>query len=233
MCISAEASRNMFIGGVVSSVLLMKFGLKKLESYNLFLVIVFLYVILMQGIDYLVWTDLNCKLGRNKLAGILGAFLNYSQPLFVLLIGYLVLSKKINKTVLGLNGVYLLLFVYFLYSYYSKGDYCSSVDPETGNLVWNWTQSSIIKVLALGYFIVLFTNLLSFSDNNYMLVVNSLILLYVLMIMANIKNYKSIGNLWCFVTPTIIVLFLIFQLVFPKFSLNKIHKKYLRNITSM
>ena len=112
MCISAEASRNMVIGGVVSSVLLMKFGLKKLESYNLFLVIVFLYVILMQGIDYLVWTDLNCKLGRNKLAGILGAFLNYSQPLFVLLIGYLVLSKKINKTVLGLNGVYLLLFVY-------------------------------------------------------------------------------------------------------------------------
>ena len=87
MCISAEASRNMFLGGVISSVLLMKFGIKKLESYNLFLVIVFLYVILMQVIDYLVWTDLDCKLGRNKIAGILGSFLNYSQPLFVLLIG--------------------------------------------------------------------------------------------------------------------------------------------------
>ena len=233
MCISAEASRNMFLGGVISSVLLMKFGIKKLESYNLFLVIVFLYVILMQVIDYLVWTDLDCKLGRNKIAGILGSFLNYSQPLFVLLIGYLILSKKINKGVLGLNIVYLVLFSYFLYNYYSKGEFCSSVDPDTGNLVWNWTQSNIIKVLALAYFIVLFTNLLSFSDNNYMLLVIALIFIYVLMVMANIKNYKSIGNIWCFITPTIIVLFLIFQRVFPKFSLNKIDKKYLRNISSM
>lgn len=233
MCISAEASRNMFIGGVISSALLFKYGLKELKNYNLFLIIVFLYVILMQVIDYLVWTDLSCELGRNKVAGILGSFLNYSQPLFVLLIGYLVLSKKINKHILRLNLIYLVLFLYFLYNYYSKGEYCSSIDPETGNLVWNWTQTSIIKVLALGYFIVLIANLLSLSDNNYMIFVIALILLYVCMVMANIKNYKSIGNLWCFVTPTIIVIFLIFQHMFPKFSLNKIHKKYLRNITSM
>ena len=233
MCISAEASRNMFLGGVISSVLLMKFGSNKLEKYNLFLIIVFLYVILIQIIDYLVWTDLDCTKGRNKIAGLFGSFLNYSQPLFVLLIGYLVLTKKINKSVLGLNVVYLVLFAYFLFDYYSKGKYCSTVDPETGNLVWNWTQSSMIKVLALGYFIVLIVNLLSFTDNNYMIFVIALILFYVMMVMANIKNYKSIGNLWCFITPTIIMLFLIFQSVAPKFSINKIDKKYLRNISSM
>lgn len=233
MCISAEASRNMFIGGIVSSLLLYKFGIKGLNKQNLFLIIVFLYVISMQVIDYLVWTDLDCKLGRNRIAGILGSFLNYSQPLFVLLIGYLVLSKNIKKGVLGLNLVYLVLFVYFLFNYYSKGEFCSSVDPETGNLVWNWTQSSIIKVLALGYFIVLFVNLLSFADNNFMLFAIGLILLYIIMVMANIKNYKSIGNVWCFVTPTIIVLYLVFQVAFPKFSLKKIDKSYLKGISSM
>jgi len=233
MCISAEASRNMFLGGLVSSVLIMKFGLKKLEKYNLFLVITFLYVILMQIIDYLIWTDLNCKNGRNKLAGIAGSFLNYSQPLLVLLIGYLVLSKRINKKIVILNVVYSILFLIFLYIFYTKGKYCSKVDPETGNIIWNWTKDKFMIIMIIAYIVTLFTNLLSFSDNKYMILVNGFIIGYLLLVVFNIKNYNSIGNLWCFITPTIILLFLIFQHLYPKYLINKIDKKYLRNISSM
>ena len=233
MCISAEASRNMFLGGLVSSVLIMKFGLKKLEKYNLFLVITFLYVILMQIIDYLIWTDLDCKNGRNKLAGIAGSFLNYSQPLIVLLIGYLVLSKRINKKIVVLNVVYSILFLIFLYKFYTKGKYCSKVDPETGNIIWNWTKDKFMIIMIIAYIVTLFTNLLSFSDNKYMILVNGFIIGYLLLVVFNIKNYNSIGNLWCFITPTIILLFLIFQHLYPKYLINKIDKKYLRNITSM
>jgi len=233
MCISAEASRNMFLGGVVSSVLLMKFGLKKLEKYNLFLVITFLYVTLMQIIDYLIWTDLDCKNGRNKLAGITGPLLNYSQPLLVLLIGYLLFSKRINKEIVVLNVVYTILFLVFLYTYYTKGKYCSKVDTETGNLIWIWTKDKFMIIMIIAYIVTLFTNLLSFSDNYYMMLVHGFIFGYLLLVVFNIKNYNSIGNLWCFIAPTIILLFLIFQHLYPKSLINKIDKKYLRNILSM
>ena len=233
MCISATASRNMYLGGLIASALLLKFGIKSLNKYNLFLVISFLYVILMQVIDYLVWVDLECKRGTNKFAGILGSFLNYSQPLFVLLIGYLLLSKRINKTVMTLNIIYLVIFAIFLFRYYSKQEFCTNVDSDTGNLQWSWTKDKLIGVIMAGYILVLFINLLSFSDNNYMLVATGLIFLYLILVLFKVKNYNSVGNLWCFITPTIVILYLLLQLAFPKFCINKIDKKYLRNITSM
>ena len=68
----------------------------------------------MQVIDYLVWIDLDCKRGTNRLAGILGSFLNYSQPLIVLLVGYLVITKKINKNIKIMNIIYSILMTYSL-----------------------------------------------------------------------------------------------------------------------
>lgn len=233
MCISATASRNMYLGGLIASALLLKFGIKSLNKYNLFLVGSFLYVILMQLIDYFVWIDLDCKKGTNKVAGILGSFLNYSQPFVVLLMGYLLLSKRINKNVLTLNIIYLVIFAIFLFRYYSKQEFCTKVDPATGNLQWNWTTDKLIGVVITGYILVLFINLLSFSDNNYMLMATGLIFVYLILVLLKVKNYNSVGNLWCFITPTIVILYLLLQLAFPKFCINKIDKKYLRNITSM
>ena len=125
------------------------------------------------------------------------------------------------------------LFLIFLYIFYTKGKYCSKVDPETGNIIWNWTKDKFMIIMIIAYIVTLFTNLLSFSDNKYMILVNGFIIGYLLLVVFNIKNYNSIGNLWCFITPTIILLFLIFQHLYPKFLINKIDKKYLRNISSM
>ena len=121
----------------------------------------------------------------------------------------------------------------FLFRYYSKQEFCTKVDSATGNLQWNWTTDKFIGVVITGYILVLFINLLSFSDNNYMLVATGLIFVYLVLVLFKVKNYNSVGNLWCFITPTIVILYLLLQLAFPKFCINKIDKKYLRNISSM
>ena len=233
MCISADASKNMYIVGLISAFLLVNFGLKSLRKENLYLTIVFLYIILMQVIDYLVWIDLDCKRGTNRLAGILGSFLNYSQPLIILLVGYLVITKKINKNIKKLNIIYVILLAIFLIRFYMKGDFCTKIDRATGNLRWSWTKEPLIKVMMVAYIIVLFANLLTFTENNYMVTAIGLIIFYLLLVLLKVKNYNSIGNMWCFITPTIVLLYLFVQRAFPKFSINKIDKKYLRNITSM
>ena len=84
----------------------------------------------------------------------------------------------------------------------------------------------------VAYIIVLFANLLTFTENNYM-VTAGLIIFYLLLVLLKVKNYNSIGNMQVFYYPNNCSFIPFCSKSISKFSINKIDKKYLRNITSM
>ena len=88
MCISLKASVNTFLLGVISSLALVFFGNQNMLAYNIIVAGIFIFVSLMQLVDLGMWIDLDCSLGTNKLASILGPALNWFQPTAVFLIIY-------------------------------------------------------------------------------------------------------------------------------------------------
>ena len=45
---------------------------------------------------------------------------------------------------------------------------------------------------------------------------------YVAVILLGVKNYNSAGNLWCFLSPTMIIVLLIIQSLVPKMMSKKV-----------
>jgi len=98
MCISARASINSFAFNIIGAILLVVFGNKEIKMYNIITALFFAFVGLMQLVDFGMWIDLGCTLGTNKLASILGPFLNFLQPVAILLIVLFMFKKtKIGK----------------------------------------------------------------------------------------------------------------------------------------
>jgi hypothetical protein len=98
MCISARASINSFAFNIIGAILLVVFGNKEIKLYNIITAVFFAFVGLMQVVDFGMWIDLGCSLGTNKLASILGPFLNFLQPVAIFLILLFMLKKtKIGK----------------------------------------------------------------------------------------------------------------------------------------
>lgn len=224
MCISKEASSQMLIFGILSCVLLISFGIKSLFKYNLVLSISIAYVLLMQVIDWLIWSDIECNGWKNKLAGKLGPIFNYTQPLILLLVINIIFNKKISKFVILLNCIYGLSLIVYLFYYKKeqekrKNPYCTFIDKETNHLVWPWDKLKIINAF---YLIIVLINILLICDNYFIVLTILFIYAYLILISMGVKNKKSIGNLWCFIIPTIIIILLIIQHILPKLLTKKI-----------
>ena len=78
MCISYSASINSLFINLLSSICLILYGNSNLKSYNLIFGMFSIYTSLMQLVDLGIWNDLNCKIGTNKIASLLGPLLVYT-----------------------------------------------------------------------------------------------------------------------------------------------------------
>ena len=58
-----------------------------------------MFVSLMQFIEYMMWSDIKCKNGINKLASLIGPIFNQTQPILILLISmiFLISNNKISN----------------------------------------------------------------------------------------------------------------------------------------
>lgn len=111
MCISAKASINSFLLNLIGCIALIKFGNKNLQVYNVIIAGFFIFISLMQLVDLGMWVDLKCKLGTNKIASALGPILNFTQPIALFIIVYVVLNytqygKKETKQILNRERKY-------------------------------------------------------------------------------------------------------------------------------
>ena len=146
MCFSKEVSLATFIMGLFTSYLCLTVGTPEYNVIGFF----FGFVILMQGIEYILWKHQLCD-SLNKNVSLFGMILNHLQPviLFILLAVYL----KTDNIDLFVLGLYLLVII--PYSIQFLRDKNCTVKNDKDHLVWKWNQMNkgafvyIIFLLAL------------------------------------------------------------------------------------
>ena len=130
-----------FIFGISTSLLLINYGNKENNKINKAIGLFYIFISLMQFVEYLIWKDINCTSGYNNLASYIGLLLLYLQPLILLLLCRKYLdSKNIihNKIILIINIIFI-FYVLYCYNNYIKNEnnLCITTNEEN-HLVWKW-----------------------------------------------------------------------------------------------
>jgi len=197
MCFSAKLSLTSFLVGIVSSVLLITYGNEESKKTNKAIGYFFMFVSLMQLIEYFMWKDLKCVNGLNKTASILGPLFNHLQPIVLLVLGYHYIDNGIvDKNIMLIINA---LFFGYVIKKYNPGLICTTVnkltrtDTETcdAHLDWQWKYGFDYKI----YHSVMLINAFQFIKNKNLM--TSFILSYIILYF-NILNKHNVGELWCF-----------------------------------
>jgi len=199
MCFSAPVSFLTFIIGIVGCFALMKYGNKKYYQDNMVVGIFFIFIALIQLMDYFFWIDLKNKLGINHIITLIGPLLNIGQPLILYFIKCLYFKPEITLSVFNINTFYVIINMF--YFIYLVGMYNNFIQNKAGKLVtstshghllWPW----IAYFNPYYYLIVLAINIFYLTNFTYSLV-GFLILYFFLFISYHLFSY-NVGELWCF-----------------------------------
>lgn len=209
MCFSASSSLITFFIGISGSFILMKYGNKKYKKENIVNGFFFIFIALIQLMDFCFWIDLKNKMGLNHLVTILGPLLNVGQPLILYIIKYLFFKPTINLININNNTLYAYLnfgyFIYLLDVYYNFLQKSKlTTGTSHGHLLWPWIKFTNPYV----YCITLSLNLFYLTNFNYSLM--GFIILYFFLFISWIYFNYNIGELWCFFgafMPLIICIF--------------------------
>lgn len=206
MCVSASASLKSFFSTLIFIGLLLKFGLKKFQKFNLFFSLTILYVILMQLIDYFIWIDIDCKKGFNNVATKLGPIIMFSQPLIIYLLGrHIFLERKVPFLLTIINILYLVYLTINVIANWNKNN-CTGILEETGHLLWKWKW----QPQGYLYFALIAINFLFYANHFYGKTALGITIL--LLILVSFIRKKSSGELWCFSAAAIPGIILVLQL---------------------
>lgn len=221
MCWSRDVSIMAFTLIVGGSLLLKNFGNPEYKQYNNIIAYFFIFVGLMQLVDFFMWIDLKCKKGYNNIATISGMILNYLQP-FILFILILIFTKiktenkqPIIKFSKYLNYGYLAVIVglfihYITTTIRSKTRFCSGVNSE-GHLKWFWSDKYVSWYFL--YNVVMIFNIYLLWHLGYSII--SPIICYILLLVSMIYFKQNIGELWCF----FVVIIPLFELIRQQFKI--------------
>jgi hypothetical protein len=196
MCFNDKVSLFTFALGTTFSLLLIFKGNQKYKPENITSGIFFIFISLIQFMDFLFWIDLNNEMGINKITTILGPVLNAFQPVILYLIKVfyykpdLISMKNFNLPFLIINTVYTLFFAkgYFNFLNTSK----LTTGTSHGHLKWPWVEYFNPYL----YLIVLALNIFYMFDLKYATTLFTITYAF-LGLSATYFNY-NIGELWCF-----------------------------------
>jgi hypothetical protein len=211
MCYSKKLSLTSLLFGIFSSILLIIFGNKISRNTNYAIGIYFIYVSLMQFIEYLMWSDIKCENNLNKIASLLGPLLNHFQPIIILLLQYLFIKSNkiipVNLLII-INIIYILYIIYKYYIYISnKNNLCTKVNSDN-HLDWNWKYDFNYNY----YFIIYFINIINFYNNKNIIIT---IIFGYLLLFISINNFnKNVGEFWCLMVTCVPLINLFAQKVF-------------------
>jgi hypothetical protein len=196
MCFNASTSLLTFIIGITGSFLLINFGNPIYVKENNVFGIFFIFIALIQLMDFFLWKDLNNKYGINHLFTLLGPLINTGQPVILYLIKYFYFKPKIS---LGYNintfyALFNLLYLIYLFNVYfnfiTNGNLITST--KNGHLYWPWIEFSN----PIFYVILLALNMFYFTNFTYSLAV--FFITYFCLLLSYIYFYNNLGELWCF-----------------------------------
>jgi hypothetical protein len=194
MCYSKDLSLASLTFGVFASLILINFGNKESASTNKAIGYFFLFVTLMQLVEYFLWSDINCQNGLNKLGSLLGPILNHLQPVVLLLLASFFLEPT------NLISINLIIPANILYICYVGYEYIKYISNESNlcvrtnkcdHLDWSWKKDFNYTF----YFIISFMNVANFYKNTNLIV--SFGLSYLLLIVSIFNYQYNIGEFWC------------------------------------
>ena len=192
MCFSKNLSLLSFIFGIASSLLLIFFGNKESSDTNKAIGYFFIFVSFMQFIEYLIWSDIDCKKGLNMIGSVFGPIFNHLQPICILILCTIFLKSSYiipNKILIFINAIYLLYVVYEYYIYIIK-DRCIKKN-KYGHLDWIWKYNFNY----IFYYVISFINIINFYKNINLII--SVIVSYFLLVISIFEFHENIGELWC------------------------------------
>jgi len=186
MCFSAKASLGSLLIGFVGSLLLVSLGDRTNISFGVF----FIFISLIQLMDFAIWSDLDNKIGLNRIATMIGPILNVGQPLIMFIIKRIVYQNRGFDVVAGLNALYTACLIRTYYLFIKAGDLSTKV--EQGHLKWPWLRHTD----KVAYLIMFVINALYLSEFRFSLVVTS-ITGFFLFISHSYFAYH-VGEVWCY-----------------------------------
>ena len=189
MCINSNTSISTFIFSLLSSIVLIFAGNKKYHKENLIAGILFIYVAIMQILEYFMWIDLENKKGYNKIATILGPFFNYTQPSIIFIVKTLVLNKY-NIFITLINLIYYIYFIFRYSTFLTSEKMITSIYDK--HLHWGWEKYFNFYI----YIFILILNIFIFINIKYSLLISFFI--FTIFTFSNIYFKKHIGEFWCF-----------------------------------
>lgn len=210
MCFNASVSFLTFIIGISGSYALMNYGNKKYYKDNIVFGIFFIFIALIQLMDYFFWIDLKNKIGLNHLNTIIGPLLNVGQPLILYLIKYFCYKPEININLMNINTFYVIVnMFYFIYLIFMYSNFLVSnsgkllTSTSHGHLLWPW----IPYANPLFYVICLALNIFYLTNFTYSLM--GFIIVYFFLFLSYYLFSYNVGELWCFFgafTPFIMII---------------------------
>lgn len=209
MCYSKELSIKSFLLGIVSAGLLLYFGNKDKQNVNKAVATFFIFISLIQLMEYFMWKDIKCETGENYVASIIGPLINLLQPVVMFAIYCYFLNSNVNNNtlscIIGANIIYC-IYVLYLYENYlnDKNNLCTKVN-EDNHLTWNWLKN--YKSALYVFFLLL--NSIPFLSYNEIIV--SIVMSIATLIFSQTNYKKNIGELWCFASTGIPLIVLCVQ----------------------
>lgn len=193
MCFSPHVSLGTFIIGFTFSLLLFKYGNKQYKAENEISGIFFIFISLIQFMDFLFWIDLKNDYGINRIATIISPLLNVCQPTILYIVKMLYFQPTIRPydvAIALLNATY---FAYFIIKYieFIQTDNLITT-TKNGHLSWSW-----IKYYNPVFYLILFAiNIFYLVDFNYALLLFSIT--YFFLFLSYWYFNRHVGELWCF-----------------------------------
>lgn len=194
MCYSAELSLTSLSFGIFASLMLINYGSEQSKNTNKAIGYFFLFVTLMQLVEYFLWIDADCTNGFNKVGALLGPILNHLQPIVLLVIATIFLEPAnliSQNIVIPANILYLIYCASEYVKYVSnKSNLCVGTN-ECDHLNWTWKKDFNYMF----YFAISFINIANFYTNTNLMV--SFGTSYLLLIVSIFGFNKNIGEFWC------------------------------------
>lgn len=212
MCFNYKISLLTFLIGFIFSIILFKFGNIKYSTENKVSGIFFIFISLIQLMDFLFWIDIKNEYGINKIITVIGPILNICQPIILYLIKIFyykpdILSfKNFNLPIALLNLLYLIYFIKIYNDFLSYNKLITSTYKN--HLKWNW-----VKYTNPIYYLVLLTiNIFYLFDLKYSSIF--FLITYLFLFISAIFFKYNPGELWCFFGAFIpLILFLIYYYI--------------------
>lgn len=194
MCYSKDLSLASLSFGIIASLSLICFGNEQSSLTNRAIGYFFLFVTLMQLVEYFLWIDIDCVNGLNKVGALLGPIFNHLQPIVLLLLAniYLQPTNFISSSIIiPANVLYLFYVGYQYYKYVSNPSNLCVKTNACDHLDWTWKNDFNYTF----YFAISFINIANFYTNTNLMI--SFGISYLLLIISIFNFNKNIGEFWC------------------------------------